>query len=340
MNNNNINIAEPMFSVVVTCYNVAPFIQEVLASIQMQTYEDFEIIAVDDGSPDKCGEILDKCAKLDSRIKVIHQKNGGPGAARNTGVNNASGKYIFFLDGDDRMVEDTLKIVSEKINADKPDIIASTLHIYTDWEKTYYRKEKLNRIKDNSSLKLKLAQDTYLSHNFYLREMIVKNNRPFGEERKLAEDQEWILNNIHAAKSIEVVDTAFYYHYERRPGSQVNGFSDEKIIPTVLTWAKMYRDIDGLNYSVQEKAILKHRTSSVFLKTLVLRTLGTKNKEIGKEGRQIFRDNYDIIICPYNKMRLAGYLSKVIGVYGAMTICKVYYTIKNKALSGALKDEG
>ena len=91
----------PKVSVVVPIYKVEPFLQECVDSIQVQTLEDIEIILVDDGSPDRCGAIADEYARKDSRIKVVHQKNSGLGPARNTGIANATGEYVGFVDSDD-----------------------------------------------------------------------------------------------------------------------------------------------------------------------------------------------------------------------------------------------
>lgn len=88
-------------SVVIPVYNVERYIKECLESLLNQTYENLEIICIDDGSTDRSGWICDQYAKKDSRIKIIHQKNSGAGAARNKGIDYASGDYIAFVDSDD-----------------------------------------------------------------------------------------------------------------------------------------------------------------------------------------------------------------------------------------------
>ena len=93
----------PKFSVIVPIYNVEKYIGYCIKSLQKQTIDDIEIILVDDGSPDNCGEIIDKFAAEDSRIKVIHKENGGVSAARNDGLKLATGEYVLFCDSDDFM---------------------------------------------------------------------------------------------------------------------------------------------------------------------------------------------------------------------------------------------
>ena len=93
--------ATPLISVIVPIYQVEAYLEECLDSILNQTYRQLEIILVDDGSPDRCGEICDRYASQDSRIQVIHQTNQGLSAARNAGMDIATGEYISFIDSDD-----------------------------------------------------------------------------------------------------------------------------------------------------------------------------------------------------------------------------------------------
>ncbi|MDD7384105.1 MAG: glycosyltransferase [Actinomycetaceae bacterium] len=92
---------QPMVTVIIPAYKVEGYIGRALESLLAQTFTDFEVIAVDDGSPDRSGEILDQYAKRDPRIRAVHQENGGAPAARNNAMSMARGKYYYFMDGDD-----------------------------------------------------------------------------------------------------------------------------------------------------------------------------------------------------------------------------------------------
>ena len=98
----------PMISIIVPVYKVEPYLRRCVDSILAQTYQNFELILADDGSPDSCGAICDEYAERDSRTRVIHQKNQGPSAAaaRNNAVNVAFGDFITFIDSDDFVTED------------------------------------------------------------------------------------------------------------------------------------------------------------------------------------------------------------------------------------------
>ncbi|MEH7226821.1 glycosyltransferase, partial [Bacillus sp. JJ1566] len=112
---------EPEISIIVPIYNVENFLQSCIDSILEQTLKNFEVILVNDGSTDSCGELCNYYAQIDTRIKVIHKKNGGVSSARNAGLNIAKGKYIAFVDPDDTiepMMYCELIKTAKKFNAD------------------------------------------------------------------------------------------------------------------------------------------------------------------------------------------------------------------------------
>ena len=232
------------FSVIIPIYSVESFIKEVVDSVLKQDFEDFELILVDDGSPDNCGKICDEFSYKDSRIKVIHKKNGGLGSARNAGIAEAKGNYIYMLDGDDRLIEGVLKKVYKVCqNNNWPDIIAANEHTYTDWNVSYKRKEKrkLSCLSGLDELKEALAISSYVSDNFYKKDFLHRANKGFTEKKMVSEDNEWHLYNVAHASSIIVAEGSFYYHYEMRPGSQMNDFKPEFYFNTLETWFQIDR---------------------------------------------------------------------------------------------------
>ena len=112
-----------LISVVVPVFKVEKYLDECIQSIFNQTYDYFELILVDDGSPDNCGRMCDWYAKEDSRVKVIHKKNGGLSDARNYGIERASGSYITFIDSDDHISPYYLEILYECMCKSHSDIV-------------------------------------------------------------------------------------------------------------------------------------------------------------------------------------------------------------------------
>ena len=96
-------------SVVIPVYLVEQTLEQCVGSVLQQEFEDMEIILVDDASPDNCPQICDKLQQEHSNIRTIHQQNGGLSAARNTGITNACGKYVYFVDSDDTILPDCLE---------------------------------------------------------------------------------------------------------------------------------------------------------------------------------------------------------------------------------------
>lgn len=140
-------------SVIIPVYNVEKFLCECIDSILNQTYTNLEIILVDDGSTDKSGIICDEYAKKDNRIKVIHRINGGLSAARNTGLDNATGDYIMFCDSDDLFVSDSCEIMIKEIEKTNADYIIGNYQNCNEdgtvWEDPVFNKEKYNSFKLN-----------------------------------------------------------------------------------------------------------------------------------------------------------------------------------------------
>ncbi|MEG2021798.1 MAG: glycosyltransferase [Oscillospiraceae bacterium] len=123
----------PEISIVVPIYKVEAYLDRCVQSIQNQTFTDLEIILVDDGSPDKCGDICDEYAKQDSRIKVLHKANGGLSSARNAGIEYATANYIMFLDSDDWMDLDTVEVLYKVLKQHDADIAeCSFRNVYSD----------------------------------------------------------------------------------------------------------------------------------------------------------------------------------------------------------------
>ena len=124
--------ANPKVSIIISAYNVEKYLRQCLDSAINQTLKDIEIICVNDGSTDTSLEILKEYVRKDNRINLIDQKNEGAGAARNTGLDAANGKYVHFLDGDDWLERDAMEILHDKAVSDDLDILKFDRFTYND----------------------------------------------------------------------------------------------------------------------------------------------------------------------------------------------------------------
>ncbi len=126
--------ASPLISVIVPIYNVEPYLDACVSSIAEQSYTNLEIILVDDGSPDRCPEMCDRWAEKDPRVRVIHKSNGGLSDARNCGMQQASGDYFSFVDGDDTIAPDFILSLYDALIASGSQIAMCAIRICSNGE--------------------------------------------------------------------------------------------------------------------------------------------------------------------------------------------------------------
>lgn len=120
----------PEVSFIMPIYGVEKYLNECVDSVLDQTFTDFELVLVNDGSPDRCGEICDEYAKKDNRVKVIHKKNGGVSEARNTGIRAAQGKWAYIIDSDDWLEKDALEKMYQAAIKNSVDCVMSDVLVH------------------------------------------------------------------------------------------------------------------------------------------------------------------------------------------------------------------
>lgn len=209
-----------MISVIIPIFKVEQYLDECVTSVINQTYKDLEIILVDDGSPDMCPQKCDEWAKKDSRIKVVHKKNGGLSSARNAGLKVAKGEYIGFVDSDDyvdeTMYEDLMRVMNqnEKTIVVSSPIIRNTDSVFTPYKVgTFeYRDGETMSFADYMKLFLGMNMDATVWNKLYKREFI----HTFFCEGRNNEDYLFMYYNskklYDTGSVIAVSDKAHYYY--------------------------------------------------------------------------------------------------------------------------------
>lgn len=201
-----------LVSVIVPVYKVEKYLKRCVDSILKQTYKNIEIILVDDGSPDNCPEICDLYGKLDSRVKVIHKKNGGVSSARNVGIDIAKGKFCFFIDSDD-MVAPTY--IENFLKEGVADYVVSGFITKNNEEETKYTLENMSY-----SLEEFVSNKNLYSRRFLYRapwckrfktELIKKHNIKFKTDIKIGEDTIFVLEYLRYCKGIKSLRYVEYY---------------------------------------------------------------------------------------------------------------------------------
>ena len=219
-----------MISVIIPIFNDEDYLHVCLNSVLKQTYEDFEVICIDDASTDASLEILEYFAKKDSRIKILKNKtNNGPGFSRNRGLDIAKGKYISFLDGDDWLVSNAFEILLEKTEKYNLDMLMFRNIVYYENSKkfgmeAYYDMDYLNKFEskvfnhfDLDKTKLFIMSNAPWN-KFYLKSFLNDNNIRFPNENLIHEDNPFFYKVITSAKRVSRINT-YLYTRRRRPGS-------------------------------------------------------------------------------------------------------------------------
>ena len=200
----------PLFSVIVPVYKVEKYLKRCVDSILMQKNADFEVILVDDGSPDNCGNMCDEYASIDKRVTVIHQENRGLSGARNSGIRKAVGQYVIFIDSDDYWNnENGLSELSKTINENESlDIICFGVNIVSE-KGELVKTRKPTILTDDfcdkyEVLKKMIYRNEYISTSYVkaIKRELITDNSLYFIDRIYSEDIEWSARLMILCKSI------------------------------------------------------------------------------------------------------------------------------------------
>ena len=233
----------PQFSIIVPVYKVEAYLPACVDSILNQSFSDFELILVDDGSPDRCGEICDEYAARDQRVRVIHKENGGVSSARNCGIKIACGNWIWFIDSDDYVEANSLDSMSQLIKEE-----SAALYVFEcDGNSEFYAgdfeeflwKYYFTYVLQNSSC-----------NKLYSAELIRRFSLAFDEQESIGED---LLFNIYyyavlfngEADTRVVFTDKHFYHYVKREGSAMNTASKKRLAQQMRLFDKIEFLLEG-----------------------------------------------------------------------------------------------
>ena len=238
---------KPLISVIVPVYNTEKYLVECLDSIIGQTYENLEIVLIDDGSTDGSGKICDEYAKKDSRIVVLHKKNGGQSSARNAAIKVAKGEFINFVDSDDALdlgfITELYSLYDEKCSLSLCGLLYHRLHNNTKehaYSKPYHARKK------NESLKSYILQSMVLDGRMYpavnklfVAGIIHKNDLLFEEKRSFGEDTMFVLKYIDVMDGEINISLKPLYIYNF--GTETSTINKSGVIKE--NWKHLYKDV-------------------------------------------------------------------------------------------------
>lgn len=218
----------PLVSIIVPIYNVEKYLNECMDSILAQTYENLDIILVDDESPDSCPQMCDEYAKRDSRIRVIHKKNGGLGFARNSGLDISKGKYVMFVDSDDYLAETAVETLVRFASEYDAQFVKGAFRKIDDTRMVLFEKTQEFRVFNETEIEYELRPRMLGSSpsksdsiemsvwaTLYNMDIINSNNLRFDSERSfVCEDLPFNLSYLaHCTSALMITEMVYYYRF-------------------------------------------------------------------------------------------------------------------------------
>ena len=279
-------------SVIVPAYNVEKYIEKCINSIIKQSYENIEIIIVDDGSTDKTSKICDKIAKADNRIVVIHQQNQGLSQARNNGIKVATGNYISLVDGDDIVGENFLQNMISAMHSNI-DVVISGYKTVDDSEKEIDINQKANITLSGQEAVIELLtqQESYFViawNKLYKKNLFTENNiwYPVG---RIHEDNLTTYRLLSKARNVAIIDAADYL-YIKHPGSITSKSKKNQQINEKINAAK-----EAVVFFAKSKELFEAASYSLFLAQIIALNESIKNNDTDlrrKITSDILKSNY------------------------------------------------
>ncbi len=256
----------PDISVIIPAYNVEKYIEECFESVLKQTFRSFEIICINDGSIDRTIEIIEKYAILDSRIKIInHSKNQGQSAARNLGLKEAHGKYIFFLDSDDMIIPETFEELFFCAEKNKVDIIFFNMDRLYDRgiqeEKNPQEFIEYQGIYDGQKMFSLFMRDDVsrmvVWRQFYRREFLEEQGILFYEGIFHEDVLFYLFSSLNAKRVMNINKS--YYIYRQREGSTMSVINEKRVYSQYIVMTEIYKYWKTHSFSLEvNQAIEKY----------------------------------------------------------------------------------
>lgn len=266
---------EYLISVIVPIFKVEQFLPRCVNSIQSQTYKNIEIILVDDGSPDRCPEMCDAYAQMDTRIQVIHKKNGGLSDARNAGIEKAKGNYLCFVDSDDYIQPTMLETMLAKAQKNDVSLVIANLKVVDEkGYRVFERKQSpiYNGVFTAQELLPKIYQNFgwyYIVawNKLYHRSLFENIRFPVG---KIHEDEYIVAQMMWKARKIVCIGSEEYTYIYQRKGSIMNS----RQIQSQCDWLEaLYhrfefckKEVALSTFTAETRAIYFRELNNLFLK--------------------------------------------------------------------------
>lgn len=293
---------QALVSVILPVYNKIKYLPTTLPSLLSQTYREFELIAVDDGSTDGSGDFLDRLAKTDSRVKVIHQPNAGVSAARNAALDRASGDYVVFADADDTVCPDWLEVLAKEAETSGADIVVCGFFstdsngkaldtVLPPEEGNITGKEFLGNFYAHQS---NHGLPGFGHGKIVRRDLIEKNNIRFTPGLKLAEDLDFFVRLYDKAETVRTVRYAGYNYLQGAENStggssayRVDYLSQVKIWLGIVSILTAHGEYCGENRAFADEKLGGYISCAMLYRSDVNRTSASEMRRLCGDIRAV-----------------------------------------------------
>lgn len=254
----------PKISVIVPVYKAEKYLHRCVDSLLVQTFQDFEVLLVDDGSPDRSGEICDEYAKKDSRIRVFHKENGGVSSARQCGMDNARGEYTIHADPDDWVEPEMLDELYKRAKEDDADMVICDYYVNYR-RKQIYKQQKPNSLESDAIMRQLLLQQLHGAcwNKLVRRKLMEKFSIFFPLHMTIWEDLYVVCNLLMHNLKVSYLPIAFY-HYDCfiNSNSLVRSCNRKVALSLINFVAYMDANLNAYSY-YNELAKIKYLTKTV-----------------------------------------------------------------------------
>lgn len=306
------------FSIIIPIYNVERYLETCVNSVLTQTYSDYEVILVDDGSPDRCGELCDHYAESDSRVKVVHKVNGGLSSARNAGLDIAMGEYVIFVDSDDYWDDNmALEHIQKNLAESNADLLVFPAKRFYEDENRFtnilnleVERDKVRNENINHAVGYLLQNNIYraAAWNKVVKKSIVDVHNMRFKVGYLSEDMDWCGDLLLYCSKFDFYENSFYVYRQQRKGSITSGKAEKLVSDKIYMCQKGYRQSINLTDKNKSQLLLSYYAYEYAV------TLGVssavKDKDTLREVRNL-KVLLDYDIC--NKVKQVNRMKKVIG---------------------------
>ena len=324
----------PFFSIIVPVFNTGKELKRCVDSVLFQSFHDFELILVDDGSTDDSGKICDEYKRIDERVVTKHQKNAGCSEARNTGLRLASGEYLLFLDSDDLWTDhEALKEIFVIIKHNPMiDVVVFGVEIYTEDGK-FVKARKVEQPQGQEKkevIKQLVYTNQYFSTSYVkvLRKDFFIQNNLFFIKGLLSEDMEWSARIMVLCKDIKVYNSTFYRRIRRNEGSITSSIGIKNIKDILFSIENGIVFIDENIKDKDERDLYYEYWAYQYAMLLGLAAKISGDPDFDKIYDRLKKLKWLLQFDHVKKVRMMKYAVRTFGLKGAMKLLSAYYDRK------------